>query len=150
MKFFLIHPGTWNIFLEGFKVFCVVVMKDKSSQVIKIFSLSFTFQVLQMFLFFQYCTSYILINIIIPKQKKKKKYNPCQTWSDIIYIYKFYNAITFTLKSILLFWYLDNVLEKDKSGLLFQINMAWLVFTWMINWRGLHLSHIWTIHLYWV
>ena len=33
MKFFLIHPGHWNIFLEGFKVFCVVLMKDKSSHI---------------------------------------------------------------------------------------------------------------------
>ena len=24
------------------------------------------------------------------------------------------------------------------------------VFTGLINWRGLHLSHVWTIHLYWV
>ena len=30
MKFFLIHPGHLNIFLEGFKVFCVVLMKGKS------------------------------------------------------------------------------------------------------------------------
>ena len=37
-----------------------------------------------------------------------------------MYIYKFDNAITFKLKSILLFWYLDNFLENDKTGLLFQ------------------------------
>ena len=42
MKFFLIHPGNWNIFLEGLKV----LMKGKASQVIKIFSFSFIFQVL--------------------------------------------------------------------------------------------------------
>ena len=40
-----------------------------------------------------------------------------------VYIYEFDNAITFKRKSISLFWYLDN-LEKDKSGLLFQINIA--------------------------
>ena len=34
------------------------------------------------------------------------------------------NAITFKLKSILLFWYSDNLLEKDKTGLLFQTNNA--------------------------
>ena len=28
MKFFLIHPGNWNIFLEGFKSFCVVLKKE--------------------------------------------------------------------------------------------------------------------------
>ena len=44
--------------------------------------------------------------------------------SDLTYIYEFDNAITFKLKSISLFWYLDNFLEKDKSGLLFQINIA--------------------------
>ena len=52
-----------------------------------------------------------------------------------------------------LFWsnlHLDNFLEKNITGLLFQINIAWSVFTGLINWRGLHLSHIWTIHLYWV
>ena len=43
--FFLIHPGNWNIFWDGFKVFCVLLMRDKSSQVIKIFSFSFIFQV---------------------------------------------------------------------------------------------------------
>ena len=59
MKFFLIHPGNWNIFLEGLKV----LMKGKASQVIKIFSFSFIFQVLQMLLLFQYCTSNILMNI---------------------------------------------------------------------------------------
>ena len=54
---------------------------------------------------------------------QKKDPNPCQTRSDMIYIYEFDNAITFKLKSISLFWCLDNFLEKDKSGLLFQINM---------------------------
>ena len=33
MKFFLIHPGNLNIFLEGFKVFCAVLMKDKSTYI---------------------------------------------------------------------------------------------------------------------
>ena len=55
---------------------------------------------------------------------KKKDSNPCQTWGDLIYIYEFDNATTFKLKSISLFWYLDNFSEKDKSGLLFQINIA--------------------------
>ena len=36
MKFFLIHPGHGNIFLEDFKVFCVVLVKDKSSHIKKI------------------------------------------------------------------------------------------------------------------
>ena len=31
-----------------------------------------------------------------------------------MYMYEFDN-VTFNLKSILLFWYLDNFLEKDKS-----------------------------------
>ena len=35
MKFFLTHPGHGNIFLEGFKVFCVVLLKDKSSHIKK-------------------------------------------------------------------------------------------------------------------
>ena len=36
LKFFLIHPGLRNIFLEGFKVFCVVLKKDQSSHIKKI------------------------------------------------------------------------------------------------------------------
>ena len=48
----------------------------------------------------------------------------------------------------MLFCYLDNFLEKDEIGLLFQINIAWLVFTGLISWRGLHLSYIWTIQLW--
>ena len=39
-------------------------------------------------------------------------------------MYEFDKAINFKLKSISLFWYLDNFLKKDKSGLLFQINIA--------------------------
>ena len=58
---FLSILGTETFFLEGFKVFCIVLLKDKSSQVIKVF---FIFQLLQMLLFFEYCTSHILINII--------------------------------------------------------------------------------------
>ena len=50
--------------------------------------------------------------------------NPCQTWSDLINIYEFDNAITFKLKSILLFWYLDIFVEKDETGLLFQMNIT--------------------------
>ena len=56
--------------------------------------------------------------------QKKKDSNPCQTWSDLIYIYEFDNAIIFKLKSISLFWYLYKFLEKEKTGLLFQINIA--------------------------
>ena len=65
------------------------------------------------------------------------------TCSDRVYIYEFDNAIAFKLKIISLFWYLDKFLEKDKSGLLFQINIAWSVFTGLISWRGLHFSHVW-------
>ena len=37
MKFFLIHAGHLNIFFfEGFKVFCIVLMKEKSSHIKKI------------------------------------------------------------------------------------------------------------------
>ena len=54
----------------------------------------------------------------------QKNSNPCQTCSDLINIYKFDNALTFKLKSISLFWHLDNFLEKDETGLLFQINTA--------------------------
>ena len=46
----------------------------------------------------------ILINIII---------------SNLIYIYEFDNATTFKL-----FWYLDNILEKDKTGMiLFKLTL---------------------------
>ena len=47
---------------------------------------------------------------------KKKDSNPCVTWSDLIYIYKFDNKITFKHQPILLFWYLENFLEKDKTS----------------------------------
>ena len=81
-----------------------------------------------MLLLFQYCTSHILIyikiNNLMQKQFCKKDSNPCQTWKKLICIYKFEYATKFKLKSILLFWYLDSLLEKDKSGLLFQINIA--------------------------
>ena len=60
----------------------------------------------------------------ILQKKRFQPINPCQTWGDLIYIYKFDNAITFKLKNVSLFWYLDNFLEADKSGLLFQINIA--------------------------
>ena len=33
VKFFLIHPRISNIFLEGFKVFCVLLMKGKSPHI---------------------------------------------------------------------------------------------------------------------
>ena len=42
-------------------------------------------------------------------------------WTDI---YEFDNAITFEHQSILRFWYLGNVLEKDETELQFQINIA--------------------------
>ena len=41
-----------------------------------------------------------------------------------MHIYDFDNALTYKLKSISLLWYLDNFLEKDKSDLLFQINIV--------------------------
>ena len=63
------------------------------------------------------------------------------------HIYEFDNAITFNHQSISLFWYLDTFLEKDKTGLPLHINTAWSVFIGLINWRGLLLSHIWTIQL---
>ena len=44
----------------------------------------------------------------------------------------------------MLFWYLDNFLEKDKTGLPLQINITWSVFIGLIKWRDLHLSNIWT------
>ena len=59
---------------------------------------------------------------------QKKDSNPCQTWSDQINIYKSDNAITFKYRCFLLFWYLDNFLEKDQSGLLFQMTIARSVF----------------------
>ena len=55
---------------------------------------------------------------------QKKDFNPCETWSDLICKYGFDNAIAFKLKSISLFWYLDNFLKKDITELLFQINIA--------------------------
>ena len=39
-------------------------------------------------------------------------------------LYEFDNAITFEHQSILLFWYLNNVLEKNKTGLPLQVNIA--------------------------
>ena len=56
--------------------------------------------------------------------------------------------LSFKLQSTSLFWYLDNFLEKDNTDLLFQINIAWSVFTGLINCRGFRLSHIYTIQLY--
>ena len=41
-----------------------------------------------------------------------------------MYIYKFDNAITFKLQSILIFLYLKNLLQKDKPGLPLQINIV--------------------------
>ena len=79
-----------------------------------------------MLLLFQYCTSHILINnnrqFNVKAILQKRDSNLCQTWSDLIYIYGFDNALTYKLKSISLLWYLDNFLEKGKSDLLFQIN----------------------------
>ena len=37
MKFFFIQPGNGNIFLEGFKFFCVVLLKGKSYKKINAF-----------------------------------------------------------------------------------------------------------------
>ena len=82
-------------------------------------------------LFFNYCKCCCSFYITHPNKQnnqqfngkailQKKKSNPCQTWSDLIYINELDNTIIFKLKSILLFWYLDDFLEKDRSGLLFQ------------------------------
>ena len=62
-----------------------------------------------MWLHFQYSMINILINIII---------------SNLIYIHEFDNATTFKHQSISLFWYLDNILEKDKTGMiLFKLTL---------------------------
>ena len=50
-------------------------------------------------------------------------------------------------QNILLFWYLESFLEKDKTDLTLQINIGWSVFTGLTNWRGFYLLHIWTIQL---
>ena len=42
----------------------------------------------------------------------------------LIYIYKFDNAVAFKHQSISLFRYLENFLEKDKTGVPLQINIA--------------------------
>ena len=55
---------------------------------------------------------------------QKKDSNLCQIWSDLKNIYKFDNTIIFKLRSIVLFCYLDNFLDKAESGLFFQINIA--------------------------
>ena len=39
-------------------------------------------------------------------------------------MYDFDNAIAFKDQSISLFWYLDNFLVEDKTGLLLQINIT--------------------------
>ena len=72
-----------------------------------------------MLLRFQYFMSNILINIRISSffLKKKKDSKTCVIWSDLIYIYEFDNAVTFKHQSVLLFWYLDNFLVKDQTGL---------------------------------
>ena len=64
-----------------------------------------------------------------------------------VYIYEFDNAITFKHQSISLFWNLENVFEKNKTGLPLQVNISWSVFILLINWRGLYLCHIWTIQV---
>ena len=54
-RFFSSIKGTETFFLEGFKVFCAVLIKDKSPQAInpfKVFSFSFIVQVLQILLLF--------------------------------------------------------------------------------------------------
>ena len=61
-----------------------------------------------------------------------------------MYMYEFDNAIAVKRKSISLFWYLDNFLEKEKTGLPFQMNFTWYL---LINWWGLHLFHVWAIQL---
>ena len=44
-----------------------------------------------------------------------------------MYMYEFDNAMAVKGKSISLFWYLDNFLEKEKAGLPFQMNFTWSV-----------------------
>ena len=68
-----------------------------------------------MLLLFQYCTSHNLINnqqfnVKAILQKKKKKI-PIHV--KFIYIYEFDIAITFKLKRISLFWYIDNFLDNS-------------------------------------
>ena len=60
----------------------------------------------------------------VKAKKKKKKKTPCLNKSDPIYMYDFDNAIAFKDQSISLFWYLDNFLVEDKTGLLLQINIT--------------------------
>ena len=90
------------------------------------------FQVPQLLLHFQYCVSTILINIIINtlmetqfKKKQKKQLILNVEW-PYIHIYEFDNAIPFKHQSITC------------------IKMAWSMFLGPIDWRELHLSHIWT------
>ena len=83
--------------------------------------------------FLKQLASHVSLDTLQMKVPGMKLSNPCQTCSDLIYIYEFDNAIAFKLKIISLFWYLDKFLEKDKSGLLFQINIAWSVFTGLIS-----------------
>ena len=68
-----------------------------------------------MLLHFQYCMSNILINIIISSFKKEKI--PKHVQFTNVYIYESDNAITFKHQCVLLFWYLDNFLVKDQTGL---------------------------------
>ena len=41
-----------------------------------------------------------------------------------MYMYEFDNAMAVKGKSISLFWYLDNFLEKEKASLPFQMNFT--------------------------
>ena len=41
-------------------------------------------------------------------------------------IYEYENAVTLKHQSISLFWYLENFLDKGKTGLPLQINIAWI------------------------
>ena len=72
-----------------------------------------------MLLLFQYCTSHNLINnqqfnVKAILQKKKKDSNLCQTYIHIrTYIHI---AITFKLKRISLFWYIDNFLDNSLEN----------------------------------
>ena len=82
-----------------------------------------------MLLHFQYCMSNILINIIISIFFFKKRFQSMLMfnslkWSGQMFIYEFVNAITFKHQHVSLFWYLDKFLEKDKTGLPLQINIA--------------------------
>ena len=122
---------------------------------IKIFSFSF--------IYFSNMASVIALSILYAKHPNKHNNQQCNikttvkkdsnppihvkhgaTWSTYT---MFDNAIIFKHQSIFLFWFLENFLEKNKTGLPLQINITWSLFIGLIKWRSLYLSHIWSIQL---